>query len=820
MNTILQRSKTKFLVFSFFICNINIIFSQKIIYWTGLGNSERIFDVKNWSDNKVPGINNVIVFNSTSSKNCNIDLDIKVKGIIVEESYKGIIDINTLVSVFVGNYGIKIKGGTVINGHKIYVGGPIQIVNSSKFYSNYDNSANSRINEIKSELAFGESCRSEDVKNISDCNLVGGGYFDESKYVGINPRLIPVITPEKNITVVNPDLNEILYLVEAKGFSPEHMCNSFNTTGTTDYFYFNSTLMGITFPEIYERYYPPSDLRKLTNIKSLPLKSGEGGFIGLRCHIPAEKDGKYYNYFDYKEHLRYDFDEPLKEGERYFVSFYHAHDVASKYSVNNIGYLMSDYYVRNIEIDGSLKSTPVLDRGEHVINIDVVSPKVGSSDKVYNKNGILNYWWDKFTSVYTAKGYEIFMWIGAFGYNYDIYVESQIPESISIRDAYYYIDGIEMLKLPSLKNATITQTIQCGQPGIILSIPGFCENMPYDLMVWKDADGNTLSGTYFNTFVNPKNNATYNLFLNTTNKSELIGTVNVVQNNPNIEIVNKQINNIGYCQNSDSKFEILITGGSPPYTITINGVVYNYNSTTTSLIIPINTEIEGVKSITISGITDSKGCTNLLFNEVVTTTILPRPYISRDIQTSRKTEALDIVKNICLDNGQVSMVVLSIPLSSKQLGTIDYYIWSGTNVVSDLPFSETINRNVITINTVNMQPGTHNYSVYISRYYQNKRTCDSEIITKSINIKRNPDFNINGFAKEYCLGSIVKLYTTPSISGANYLWTGPNGYKNISNNPSFEYDLDKEGKYVVSVTKDGCTKTVDFLLSTTELLNI
>src|SRR5205085_1198196 len=56
----------------------------------------------------------------------------------------------------------------------------------------------------------------------------------------------------------------------------------------------------------------------------------------------------------------------------------------------------------------------------------------------------------------------------------------------------------------------------------------------------------------------------------------------------------------------------------------------------------------------------------------------------------------------------------------------------------------------------------------------------------------------------YCLGATVALFT-PTVSGASYSWTGPNGFTSTLQNPTrANATLADAGTYSVTVTVSGC----------------
>ncbi len=57
-----------------------------------------------------------------------------------------------------------------------------------------------------------------------------------------------------------------------------------------------------------------------------------------------------------------------------------------------------------------------------------------------------------------------------------------------------------------------------------------------------------------------------------------------------------------------------------------------------------------------------------------------------------------------------------------------------------------------------------------------------------------------------CTGSTLNL-TAPTVNGASYLWTGPNGFTSALQNPTLTYNAVNAGVYTLQVTRGGCTST-------------
>src|SRR6185312_1735058 len=77
--------------------------------------------------------------------------------------------------------------------------------------------------------------------------------------------------------------------------------------------------------------------------------------------------------------------------------------------------------------------------------------------------------------------------------------------------------------------------------------------------------------------------------------------------------------------------------------------------------------------------------------------------------------------------------------------------------------------------------------------------------TASVVVNPIPATPTAGSNSPVCAGSAINL-TTPTVAGATYSWTGPNGFTSTAQNPSIANSTAAmAGVYSVTVTTTGCT---------------
>jgi hypothetical protein len=123
------------------------------------------------------------------------------------------------------------------------------------------------------------------------------------------------------------------------------------------------------------------------------------------------------------------------------------------------------------------------------------------------------------------------------------------------------------------------------------------------------------------------------------------------------------------------------------------------------------------------------------------------------------------------------------------------YVWSGPN-----SFSSSVEDPSIAISTT---ANTGTYNLYII-----ENTCTSGTASQTVTVNAVP--NTPGFTTNspICEGNALNL-TGPSVAGATYVWTGPNGFTSAVQNPSITSSAaTNAGTYNLSVVVANCTSAV------------
>ncbi|MBN8577507.1 MAG: OmpA family protein [Cytophagales bacterium] len=149
------------------------------------------------------------------------------------------------------------------------------------------------------------------------------------------------------------------------------------------------------------------------------------GYAGIYCYLL--RPGK-----EYREYLQAQLSTPLEAGGEYLVEFYFKLSSNSRYSIDRIGFLLSDSSYR-IPHDGVL---PVPATYERI------------TKTIYSKATGL---WTRFGYTHLAKGGEKFLTIGNFSNSNDTrthYIaNSQATEPMLAKAAYFYIDEVKVVKV-------------------------------------------------------------------------------------------------------------------------------------------------------------------------------------------------------------------------------------------------------------------------------------------------------------------------------------------------------------------------------------
>ncbi|QEC80000.1 Ig-like domain-containing protein [Mucilaginibacter ginsenosidivorax] len=82
--------------------------------------------------------------------------------------------------------------------------------------------------------------------------------------------------------------------------------------------------------------------------------------------------------------------------------------------------------------------------------------------------------------------------------------------------------------------------------------------------------------------------------------------------------------------------------------------------------------------------------------------------------------------------------------------------------------------------------------------------CTGLPFTHPVKVNPKPGVPPANSNSPVCLGNTINL-RTPSLAGATYMWTGPNGYSSTSQNPDVPATIASAGTYNLFVTVGGCT---------------
>jgi hypothetical protein len=170
-------------------------------------------------------------------------------------------------------------------------------------------------------------------------------------------------------------------------------------------------------------------------------------------------------------------------------------------------------------------------------------------------------------------------------------------------------------------------------------------------------------------------------------------------------------------------------------------------------------------TVTVNGCTSSAGTTSVVVNPLPTT---PAP-----------------------SNGGPFCTGQTISLSTPAVSGATYH-WTGPN-----GFSSAL-QNPTHANATAADAGTYLVTVTVNG-------CPSAGGTTAVVVSPIPAAPSASNGGPYCAGSTIAL-STPSISGATYAWTGPNGFTSAQQNPTRANAATADaGTYSVTITVNGCT---------------
>lgn len=134
----------------------------------------------------------------------------------------------------------------------------------------------------------------------------------------------------------------------------------------------------------------------------------------------------------------------------------------------------------------------------------------------------------------------------------------------------------------------------------------------------------------------------------------------------------------------------------------------------------------------------------------------------------------------------------NLKLSSSTNSSSPSYTWSGPN-----GFSSTL-ANPEIINVTNLESGS--YSLTITQ-----NGCVSNSSTINVTVNQTPSAPSITSNASICTGDTLAFFT-PTISGANYSWIGPNSFNSIDQNPVILNATGAaSGVYSMRITLNGCT---------------
>ncbi len=149
------------------------------------------------------------------------------------------------------------------------------------------------------------------------------------------------------------------------------------------------------------------------------------GYAGIYMYIHGRSK-------EYREYLQAEFTAPLQGGVKYLVEFQYKLSSNSKYSIDRIGFLISDSSYHTTE-DGVFPASPTYQSINPVI---------------YNH---LTGYWTRFGFAYEAKGGERFITIGNFSNDNDtrhyFISNSQATEPLLVKAAYFFIDDVKVIQV-------------------------------------------------------------------------------------------------------------------------------------------------------------------------------------------------------------------------------------------------------------------------------------------------------------------------------------------------------------------------------------
>jgi hypothetical protein len=209
-------------------------------------------------------------------------------------------------------------------------------------------------------------------------------------------------------------------------------------------------------------------------------------------------------------------------------------------------------------------------------------------------------------------------------------------------------------------------------------------------------------------------------------------------------------------------------------TPTVTGATYAWtgpNGFTSALRTPTRTNATTADAgtysvtVTVNGCTSAAGTTNVVVNPIPATPTASNagPYCAG------------------------ATISLSTPTVSGAT-----YAWTGPN-----GFTSAL-QNPTRTNATTADAGTYSVTVTVSG-------CTSAAGTTSVVVNPAPATPTASNTGPYCAGATISL-STPTVGGATYAWTGPNGFTSALQNPTRTNATTADGgTYSVTITVNGCT---------------
>lgn len=222
------------------------------------------------------------------------------------------------------------------------------------------------------------------------------------------------------------------------------------------------------------------------------------------------------------------------------------------------------------------------------------------------------------------------------------------------------------------------------------------------------------------------------------------------------------------CQGASITFTATPTnGGTPAYQWKVNGTNVGTNSST----------------YTTSSLTNGQVVTCVMTSSIAGTTQVTSNSITVTVNPAPAAPTVSSNSPVCAGN---SVNLISTSVSGAT------YAWSGPNGFT----SASQNPNLSSASAT--MAGT--YSVVVS-----VNGCSSTASTTTVAVNNAPATPSVSSNSPVCTGSAINI-TTPSVSGATYSWTGPNGFTSTSQNPTINSSsTTMSGIYSLIITANGCS---------------